>query len=218
MSKVRQISNYYNHTHRDLVLLGLSWVLAVGILIFAGVFYRSQVRLLDRIVRKPILLEHPLKDYPLIVGDWVGKDVVIPEYVQRIAGNDDFINRLYTNRSTKQWANVYVAYTGRPRTMLGHRPEVCYVAGGWMHEGSDRAEFITSSGRVVPCFIHRFRRPDSAHQTVMVMNFYVLNGQLICSESGFSGVSWRTPNIAGPGISIASLARDWEFVSTASAF
>ena len=31
----------------------------------------------------------------------------------------------------------------------------------------------------------------------MVMNFYVLNGQLICSESGFSGVSWRTPNIAG---------------------
>ena len=165
MSRIRQISNH-NYTHTDRVLLKLSWFLAVGGLVFAGVFYRGQVRRLDRIVRNPILLEQPLKEYPLIIGEWVGRDVGIPEYIQRIAGNDDFINRLYTNRSTNQWANVYVAYTARPRTMLGHRPEVCYVAGGWMHEGSDRAEFVTSTGRRVPCLIHRFRRPDSAHETV----------------------------------------------------
>jgi len=31
----------------------------------------------------------------------------------------------------------------------------------------------------------------------VVLNFYIVNGQLTSDESVFSGVGWRTPNIGG---------------------
>jgi len=32
---------------------------------------------------------------------------------------------------------------------------------------------------------------------MLILNFYIVNGQLTDDESVFSGVGWRTPNIAG---------------------
>jgi hypothetical protein len=31
----------------------------------------------------------------------------------------------------------------------------------------------------------------------VVLNFYILNGQLTANEDTFSGIGWRTPNIGG---------------------
>ena len=39
--------------------------------------------------------------------------------------------------------------------------------------------------------------PAPSREERVVLNFYILNGQLTHKESGFSGVGWRSPNIGG---------------------
>lgn len=185
------------HTCRSIVSLRLNWLLAVSVLLLAGAVYRNQASRLKLLVEKPITLPVPLKAVPLTVSDWVGRDVAIPGHIQQVAGNDDFLNRLYVNTSTNQWANVYVAYCAHPRTMLGHRPGVCYVAGGWVHEASAKSQFHLPGGETIPCLIHHFHKPAPSREQTVVLNFYVLNGRITSDESSFSGVGWKSPNIAG---------------------
>ena len=139
----------------------------------------------------------PLSAFPEQVGDWVGQDVEIPANIKRAAGNDAFLNRRYGNKLSDQLVNVYVAYTSRPRTMLGHRPRVCYVAGGWVHDSTQQAAVVSGGGRELPCLVHRFHRPAPESEETVVLNFYIVNGQLTSDEDVFSGVGWRTPNING---------------------
>ena len=175
------------------LVLGLSLVL----LILSGVAYRVLASRLKLVVETPIELPVPLSAFPVQIGGWIGKDVPIPPNIQRVAGNDDFLNRLYINESANQWANIYIAYSARPRTMLGHRPQVCYVGGGWIHDSTETSEVVSNSGRKIPCLVHYFHMPAPGYEERVVLNFYIVNGQLTNDESGFSGVGWRTPNIAG---------------------
>jgi hypothetical protein len=177
--------------------VSLVWLLAVFMLVFAGITYRVLASRLKPIVNTPVILPVPLSAFPKQIGDWAGKDVPIPENIQRVAANDDFLNRLYVNESSNQWVNIYVAYSARPRTMLGHRPEVCYVGGGWVHDSTEKSKFISSFGRNVSCLIHRFHMPAPRSDQVVVLNYYILNGQITADDSGFSGIGIRTPNIAG---------------------
>jgi len=173
------------------------WVLAVLLPVFAGIAYRVLASRLQLVVGTPVMLPVPLSAFPKQVGNWAGEDVPIPANIQRAAGNDAFLNRLYTNAVSNQWVNVYIAYTAHPRTMLGHRPQVCYVAGGWVHDGTQPGEVTSSTGREFPCLMHRFHRPAPESEETVVLNFYIVNGQLTSDERVFSGVGWRTPNIDG---------------------
>lgn len=39
--------------------------------------------------------------------------------------------------------------------------------------------------------------PAPRNDEIVVLNYYILNGEIAADESGFSGVGIRTPNIAG---------------------
>ncbi len=169
------------------------WLLAILLLVSAGAAYRVLDSRLGRSVTLPVSLDA----YPKRIEQWDGQDVPIPLNIQKVAGNDAFVNRLYKSRSSKEWVNVYIAYTGHPRTMRGHRPRVCYVAGGWIHDGTEQAKFMSSGGRELSCLIHRFHRPAPEHDETVVLNYYVVNGRLTCDDRVFSGRGWRTPNIEG---------------------
>jgi len=174
-----------------------SWLLALVALVLAGVAYRLAADRLKLVSETAVNLPVPLSRFPLEIGPWKGRDIPLSEAVQKVTGNDDYLNRLYENSRTNQWANVYIAYSGRPRNMLGHRPQVCYPAGGWVHDTTERTEIFSNSARAVPCLLHQFHKPAPAGQQTFVLNFYILNGRITNDESGFSGVGWRTPNIAG---------------------
>jgi len=173
------------------------WLLAVSVLLSAGFIYRNQSSTLNNITQTPVALAVPLKSFPYAIKHWSATDVPIPQNIQRIIQNDDFVNRLYINSLTEQWANIYLAYSARPRTMLGHRPQVCYVSAGWVLDSTEKSQFITSSGKTVTSLIHYFHKPAPYDEQIVVLNFYILNGQLTCYEEGFSGIGWRTPNING---------------------
>ena len=179
------------------VLVILVWIFAVLVLVSSGITYRVLAFRLKLVVETPVELPVPLSAFPERVGDWAGKDVPIPINIQRAARNDAFLNRFYVNEVSKQWANIYIAYTAHPRTMLGHRPQICYVAGGWVHEGTELTNVTSSIGRELPCLLLRFRRPSPETEETVVLNFYIVNGRLTSDERVFSGVGFRTPNIDG---------------------
>jgi hypothetical protein len=179
----------------------LFWLLGVFLLAVSGWGYRVWALRLEALSDTVTAMPVPLEAFPAIIDSWSGQDVPIAESVQKVSSNDDFLNRLYINDSTGQWANLYIAYSGRPRTMVGHRPEVCYAAGGWIHEDSRQWEVMLPTSRKVPCMIHRFRKTAPEYAEIVVLNFYILNGRIIRSESGFSGLGWRTPNITGDAAS-----------------
>ena len=175
----------------------LVWLLAVLLLVGSGITYRVLASRLKLVVDTLVELPVPLSAFPEQIGHWTGEDVPIPTNIQLAAGNDAFLNRLFINKLDNQWANVYIAYTAHPRTMLGHRPQVCYDAGGWVHDGTKLTKEITSTGRELPCLLHRFHRPSPETGGTVVLNFYIVNGRLTSDERVFSGVGFRTPNING---------------------
>ena len=175
----------------------LVWILAVLLLVSSGITYRVLASRLKLVVDTPVELPVPLSAFPKKIGQWVGKDVPIPQNIQSAAGNDAFLNRLFMSNLSNDWANVYIAYTAHPRTMLGHRPQICYVAGGWVHDSTELTDVISSAGREFSCLLHRFHRPAPETEEMVVLNFYIVNGRLTSDEKVFSGVGWRTPNIDG---------------------
>ena len=174
-----------------------AWILGLLLLVSGGATYRVVASRLKLALGTPVMLPMPLDALPRQIGHWLGENVPIPANIQRVAGNDAFLNRLYTNKVSNQWANVYIAYTAHPRTMLGHRPQVCYVAAGWVHDRTEESTLTSGSGRDIPCVVHHFHRYAADREETAVLSFYVVNGQLTCDERVFSGVGWRTPNISG---------------------
>ena len=80
--------------------------------------------------------------------------------------------------------------------MLGHQPRVCYPGNGWIHESTESAQFTTKHGKNVNCLIHRFNKPAPSYAERIILNFYLVNGQLSTNQSGFSGFSGRRFNLA----------------------
>ena len=177
------------------------WILAVVLLVSAGITYRVLASGLKRIVDMPITLPVPLNSFPTQIGNWTGRDLAIRSttkvYMEKNFA-DDFLSRRYINGATKTWADVYIVYcSSKPGGILGHRPRVCYPGNGWIHDGTEPSQFISRAGRQVTCLIHRFHKPASMNDQKVVLNFYILNGQLTADENDFSGPLGRRPNLAG---------------------
>jgi len=175
--------------------------LAVVLLVSAGITYRILVSGLERVIGRTIKLPIPLSAFPLQFGNWSGKDLSIPnttkEYMEKNFA-DDFVSRRYINDATKAWADVYIVYcSSRPGGILGHQPRACYAGHGWIHDGTEHSQFISRAGRQIPCLLHRFHKPAPNNNQIVVLNFYILNGQLTADENDFSGLFGRRPNIAG---------------------
>ena len=176
-----------------------AWILAVLLLISGGGAYRVSGHKLKLIGEKPTALPVPLSDFPIQFGNWVGSEMPIPattkEYMERNFA-DDFFSRRYINSADKIWVDVYVVYCStKPGGMLGHRPGVCYPANGWLQETTETSQFTSQKGRQIECLVHRFRQPAPALNEVVVLNFYVRNGQITINESDFEGLLGRKFNI-----------------------
>ncbi len=203
-------SNYKLKRHRSLPLayqatggmpVWFVWILAVVLLVSAGITYRVLASGLERLVSRNIKLPKPLSAFPLQIGNWTGKDRAIPsttlEYMKENFA-DDYFSRQYKNSVTNDFADVYVVYcSSRPGGILGHRPRVCYKGYGWIHDSTQIEQFISRRGQQIPFLIHRFHRSAQINDQVVVLNFYILNGRPTSNEKDFSGPFGRKLNIAG---------------------
>jgi hypothetical protein len=177
-----------------------AWVLAVLLLVSAGIAYRVSAHKLNVLGKEPVALPVPLSGFPIRIGNWIGSELPIPattrEYMERNYA-DDFFSRRYVNSADKTWVDIYVVYCStRPGGILGHRPGVCYPAHGWLHESTDTSQFTSQDDRQIDCLVQRFRQPAPAIGEVVVLSFYIRNGQITTNESDFEGLLGRKFNIA----------------------
>lgn len=187
-----------NSRHRitGQVPVWLIWILALFLLISAGVSYRAlESFTFETVINLPI----PLNTFPVSIGNWIGIDLSIPsitrEYMKKNFA-DDYISRRYINSKTQAWADVYIVYcASRPGGMLGHQPQVCYPGNGWIHNSTEKSQFLTREGREIPCLIHRFHKPAPSYDETVILNFYIVNGQLATNQGGFSGLWGRRFNL-----------------------
>lgn len=149
----------------------------------------------------PVAPPVSLAEVPTSVEGWRGETLAIPsitEEYMRTNFADDYISRRYMDAERHLWADIYVVYcSSRPAGMLGHRPGVCFPAHGWVHDETSESEFETRSGRRMPCLVHHFHKQTPDYGRVVVLNFYVLNGEVTLREGDFSGLFGRRPNISG---------------------
>jgi hypothetical protein len=171
------------------------------LLISAGITYRVLASHLKLIIDNLVKLPIPLSKFPLGIGDWVGKELPISNITKEYMEShfaDDFLSRRYINSVTQAWADVYVVYcSSKPAGILGHRPQICYPAHGWIYDGTERSQFISQNKRKIPYLLQRFHKPSPGYEQIVVLSFYILNGQITTDENDFSGLLGRRPNIAG---------------------
>ncbi|MDH7599262.1 MAG: EpsI family protein [Sedimentisphaerales bacterium] len=179
----------------------LATIAAILVLVAGGLAYRRLAPAWKGTGQQVIRLPVPLSSLPAELSGWSGQDVNIPQITQEYMRQnfaDEFISRRYINRQKGMVVDLYTVYcASRPAEILGHRPGVCYPAHGWIHDRTDPIEVVTASGRRIPCQLHRFHTPLPNYQEIVVLSFYVVNGQLTTHEQSFTGLIDRGPNIDG---------------------
>jgi hypothetical protein len=115
-----------------------TWIrvfLAVFALVAAGAAREWQSRRVDDFLRRNQDSPFPLKDLPLVLGDWKGIDDTLPPEIARATGCKDYIFRTYTDARTGVRLSLIVIY-GPPMEVIEHAPEKCYPYAGYtMIEG-----------------------------------------------------------------------------------
>jgi hypothetical protein len=177
-----------------------AWILAILLLVSTGIAYRVSANKLKVLGNEPVVLTVPLSGFPIRIGNWIGSELPIPattrEYMEKKYA-DDYFSRRYVNSADNTWVDVYVVYCStRPGGMLGHQPRVCYPANGWLYESTETSQFTSQEGQRIDCLVQRFRRPAPAFDEVVVLSFYVRNGQITTNEDDFEGLLGRKFNIS----------------------
>ncbi len=76
-------------------------------------------------------LRAPLATILMELGNWIGADAAIDPYILKESQADDYLNRVYEDRTQpgrRLWLWINFSRTG---LNLRHSPEICLPSGGW---------------------------------------------------------------------------------------
>jgi len=129
--------------------------------------------------------------FPMQIGEWMGQDVAIDEATVRATDTDAHINRRYSRQGSLESVNLYVACGVKARDLMPHRPEVCYTGNGWTLTERRSVELSLSDGTKLPCNIIQFSRGGLNTQKVLVLDYYIVDGQYCSDVSLLRSKAWR---------------------------
>jgi hypothetical protein len=61
--------------------------------------------------------------------------------------------------------------------MIGHRPDICYPAAGWMLMNEYYIDLPLSGGNKLPCTILQFERNELYKEKVIILNYFIADGE-----------------------------------------
>lgn len=92
-------------------------------------------------------LRRPLREFPMVLGEWRGTEFPFEARLVRAAGVDDYLNRRYTNRAGDS-LELYIGYYQSQRTAQGiHSPKNCLPGAGWEPIRSGELTIAIDTGR-----------------------------------------------------------------------
>ncbi|MHC4596081.1 MAG: exosortase C-terminal domain/associated protein EpsI [Planctomycetota bacterium] len=132
-----------------------------------------------------------LEKLPMQIGDWTGQKVPLDEAIVRATDTEAYINRRYSRRNALEHISLYVAYGVRARDLMPHRPEVCYTGAGWTLVDRSSMELPLSDGMKLPCRALQFSSGTLNTKKVVVLDYYIVDGQYCRDVSLLRSKAWR---------------------------
>ena len=121
-----------------------------------------------------------LNTFPLVLGDWQGRDLPISPATREVLGPGDFLSRDYFNFPQQQAANLFIAFF--PSQRQGdtiHSPKNCLPGAGWVPVQSTHIWMDGQNGRRVE--VNRYL-VDKGGQKALVLYWYQAHGRVTPSE------------------------------------
>ena len=108
----------------------------IGIRIFVaaaiiGVTYLGMYVIEAGIQVKSEMPSWDIRDLPLQLGEWKGKETKLDEQLNLATGAQAIVNRTYTNDSGTTVSLHFAAFTD-PEVGIWHNPFSCYTSAGWV--------------------------------------------------------------------------------------
>jgi EpsI family protein len=126
----------------------------------------------------------------LQISDWTGQDEPLDEAIIEATDTDAHISRLYRRHSLESvW--LYIAAGRRTRDLMPHRPEVCYTGAGWTRISSKSKELIMDDKTLLPCSIFQFSRGALNTKNVIILDYYIVDGQFSRDVSLLRSKIWK---------------------------
>ena len=161
------------------------------LMLIFGLGYRVLAARLAAPVNTTPISPEALQRLPLQIGGWMGQDVPLDDAIARATDTDAHINRRYSRQGGLKSVLLYIASGVRARDLMTHRPEVCYTGNGWTRMDRRALELPLSDGMILPCNVLQFSRGALNTQRVMVLDYYLVDGQYCRDVSLLRSKAWR---------------------------
>jgi len=156
-----------------------------------GLGYRVLAARLEAPLNTTPISPAALQRLPLQIGDWMGREVPLDEAIVRATDTDAHINRSYSRNNGLEFISLYIATGVKARDLMPHRPEVCYTGAGWTLMVKRSMELPLSDGTELPCNVMQFSRGALNTEKVMVLDYYIVDGQYCSDVSLLRSKAWR---------------------------
>jgi hypothetical protein len=153
---------------------------ALGLMLISGLEYRWLALNLARPEKKAVIPKGTLGVVPLEIDGWIGKDLPLDYEAAGMRDADDYLNRSYSCHAGTQRVELFIRCGSRTRDLMPHRPEVCFPGNGWS-ERSSAIIRLSSGGNRPECKIYQFERQGLEMGSIVVLNYYIIDGQ-ICPD------------------------------------
>jgi len=125
-------------------------------------------------------LHESLSSFPKTVGDWTGRDIVIPAGIHEVLGPGDYLLRIYENEKLQSDINLFVAYI--PSQRAGdtlHSPQNCLPGAGW--SPLEAGKIMIALPDRSPFSVNRFLIGKNGDRQ-LVFYWYAAHGRNVASE------------------------------------
>jgi EpsI family protein len=156
-----------------------------------GLGYRVLAARLEAPVDTIPISPAALQRLPLQIGDWTGREVPLDEAIVRATDTDAHINRSYSRNNGLEFVSLYIATGVKARDLMPHRPEVCYTGAGWTLTDKRSMELALNDGTALPCNVMQFSRGVLTVNKVIVLDYYIVDGEYCSDVSLLRSKAWR---------------------------
>lgn len=168
-----------------------SFLAAVAVVIISGVAYRVVARRLELSPERVSASRGTLRQLPLRIGKWVGREEVLDEFVVRAADADDYVARVYRREEDGAVVGLWVAFGIRARDLMPHRPEVCYPGAGWTLQEQSTTVLDAGGTSNLPVRVLKFTPGGLDTRDLTVLNYYVVDDTPCEDVSLLRSKAWR---------------------------
>jgi len=182
-------------------------IVAVLVLLISGVAYRTLAAYYARPAESAPLPPGTLGRLPVDLADWHGSDLPMDERVVKATSSDQLLSRRYVRRDGSASVALVVSYGIRLRDLLPHRPEICYPGNGWTLRNTESSALKLPDGRSIPCQIQTFDRAGIGTDAVVVLHYYLVDGQFSEDVSLLRSKVWKTEAASHYNVQVQISAR-----------